>query len=423
MLYYILSYLEETLEPSFSLTRLFQYITFRAGFAIILSLVISMLLGGRIIRFLKTLQIGESVRDLGLAGQKEKEGTPTMGGVIIIMAIIIPCLLVGRLENIYLILMLLATSWMGVIGFVDDYIKVFKKNKDGLSGKFKVLGQVGLGLIVGVVMLMSDDIVVRMSAEDAVEANYEIVKVFEIEKTAIDGSKSVVEMANVKTTLTNVPFLKGNRFNYRQLLWFLGDNSASLIWLVFVPIVILIVTAVSNAANLTDGIDGLATGVSAIIGAVLGIFAYVSSNAIAATYLDILFLPQTEELVIFAACFLGACIGFLWYNSFPAQIFMGDTGSLTIGGIIAAMAILLRKELLIPILCGIFVAENLSVIIQVSYFKYTRKKYGEGRRIFLMSPLHHHYQKLGMHESKIVTRFWIVGILLAVLTILTLKIR
>ena len=423
MLYYILSYLEETLEPSFSLTRLFQYITFRAGFAIILSLVISMLLGGRIIRFLKTLQIGESVRDLGLAGQKEKEGTPTMGGVIIIMAIIIPCLLVGRLENIYLILMLLATSWMGVIGFVDDYIKVFKKNKDGLSGKFKVLGQVGLGLIVGVVMLMSDDIVVRMSAEDAVEANYEIVKVFEIEKTAIDGSKSVVEMANVKTTLTNVPFLKGNRFNYRQLLWFLGDNSASLIWLVFVPIVILIVTAVSNAANLTDGIDGLATGVSAIIGAVLGIFAYVSSNAIAATYLDILFLPQTEELVIFAACFLGACIGFLWYNSFPAQIFMGDTGSLTIGGIIAAMAILLRKELLIPILCGIFVAENLSVIIQVSYFKYTRKKYGEGRRIFLMSPLHHHYQKMGMHESKIVTRFWIVGILLAVLTILTLKIR
>ncbi len=420
MLYYLFAYLEETMGlPG---AALFQYITFRAALAIILSLVISMLIGRRIINFLRQLQVGESVRELGLEGQKEKEGTPTMGGIIIIMAIIIPCLLVTDfLNNVYIIMLLLATTWMGAIGFVDDYIKVFRKNKEGLSGRFKIMGQIGLGLIVGLTMLMSNDVVIRMDADEANNRGYQIVKSFYVDSPT---DKSVVlEVAHVKTTLTNVPFLKGNRFNYRQLLWFLGDNADKFVWIVFIPIIIFIVTAVSNAANLTDGLDGLATGVSAIIGAALGVLAYVSSNLIAANYLNILYLPHTQEMVIFSACFLGACVGFLWYNSFPAQVFMGDTGSLTIGGIIAAMAIILRKELLIPILCGIFLVENLSVMIQVAYFKYTRKKYGEGRRIFLMSPLHHHYQKKGIHEAKIVIRFWIVGILLAVLTILTLKIR
>ncbi|MCR9288226.1 phospho-N-acetylmuramoyl-pentapeptide-transferase [Saprospiraceae bacterium] len=398
---------------------LWNYITFRAGVAIIISLIISMLFGGKIIKFLQRLQVGETIRDLGLEGQKEKEGTPTMGGVIIIMAIVIPCLLVADLENIYILLMLLATTWMGIIGFTDDYIKVFRKNKEGLSGKFKILGQVVLGLIVALTMLASDDVVVRMDKEAADEMGYEIVDFFEVQ----DAKGDLNEIAYVKSTLTNVPFFKENNFDYQQLLWFLGDNSKSLVWVIFVPIIIFIVTAVSNAANLTDGIDGLATGVSAIIGGTLMVLAYVSGNVIAADYLNILHLPGSGELVIFSACFLGACIGFLWYNAYPAQIFMGDTGSLTLGGIIAAMAILIRKEWLIPILCGIFLAENLSVVLQVSYFKYTRKKYGEGRRIFKMSPLHHHYQKLGMPEPKIVTRFWIVGILLAVFTILTLKIR
>jgi phospho-N-acetylmuramoyl-pentapeptide-transferase len=398
---------------------LWQYITFRAGVAIIISLIISMLFGGRIIKFLQRQQVGETIRDLGLEGQKEKEGTPTMGGVIIIMAIVIPCLLVADLENIYILLMLLATTWMGIIGFTDDYIKVFRKNKQGLSGKFKVLGQIVLGLIVALTMLASDDVVVRMDKETADEMNYQIVEVFEVE----DAKGDLNEIAYVKTTLTNVPFFKGNNLDYCQLLWFLGDNAKSFVWLVFIPIIIFIVTAVSNAANLTDGIDGLATGVSAIVGGTLMVLAYVSGNVIAADYLNILHIPGAGELVIFSACFLGACIGFLWYNAYPAQIFMGDTGSLTLGGIIAAMAIVIRKEWLIPILCGIFLAENLSVVLQVSYFKYTKKKYGEGRRIFKMSPLHHHYQKLGMPEPKIVTRFWIVGILLAVFTILTLKIR
>ncbi len=413
MLYWIAKLFEDT--PGMGL---FEFLTFRAALAIILSLIISMLFGGRIIRFLRSLQIGETVRDLGLAGQKEKEGTPTMGGVIIIMAIIIPCLLVAKLDNVYVILMLLSTTWMGIIGFVDDYIKVFKKDKKGLSGKFKILGQVVLGILVAVTMLMSEDVVVRMDYSEAVGRGYqeEIVKTF----PAADGDTARVD---VKTTLTNVPFFKDAAFDYSILLPFLGANAKKLVWLFFVPFVIVIVVNVSNAANLTDGIDGLATGVSAIMGATLGVLAYVSSNSVAATYLDILFLPGTEELVVFSACFLGACIGFLWYNSFPAQIFMGDTGSLTIGAIIASMAILLRKELLIPILCGIFLMENLSVMLQVGYFKYTKRKYGEGRRIFLMSPLHHHYQKKGMHESKIVTRFWIVGILLAVLTVITLKIR
>ena len=420
MLYYLAAYFEKT--AALPGAGVFQYITFRAGLAVILSLVISMLFGWRIIRFLKRLQIGETVRDLGLEGQKAKEGTPTMGGVIIIMAIIIPCLLVTDfLNNMYIILMLLATSWMGIIGFIDDYIKVFKKDKKGLSGKFKIIGQVGLGLIVGITMLMSNDIVVRMDAELAEEEGHRIVERFYVANPT--DASNTIEIAHVKRSNTNVPFLKGNELDYSQLLWFLGDKAASYSWLLFLILVIIVVTAVSNAANLTDGLDGLATGVSAIIGATLGVLAYVSGNLKAAEYLNILYLPNSGELVIFSACFLGACIGFLWYNSYPAQIFMGDTGSLTIGGIIAALAILIRKELLIPILCGIFLAESLSVILQVSYFKYTKRRYGEGRRIFLMSPLHHHYQKKGMHEAKIVNRFWIVGILLAVLTIITLKVR
>jgi len=401
---------------------LFQYITFRAGLAVILSLIISMLFGGRIIRFLRQLQIGETVRDLGLDGQKQKEGTPTMGGVIIIMAILIPCLLVARLDNVYIILMIISTIWMAAIGFVDDYIKVFLKNKAGLSGKFKILGQVGLGLIIGITMMVSDDVTVRMNTETAEHIGFnesQIVK----GPFYIGESNTVVEKADYKASLTNVPFLKGNRFDYAWALPVEESKAERWVWLLFIPIVIFIVTAVSNAANLTDGIDGLATGVSGIIGLTLGVFAYVSGNSIAANYLDILHLPGTGELVIFAACLVGACIGFLWYNAFPAQVFMGDTGSLTLGGIIAALAIVLRKELLIPLLCGIFVMENLSVMLQVAYFKYTKKKYGEGRRIFKMSPLHHHYQKLGMHESKIATRFWIVGILLAVITVITLKIR
>ncbi|MFT5763372.1 MAG: phospho-N-acetylmuramoyl-pentapeptide-transferase, partial [Saprospiraceae bacterium] len=401
---------------------LYKYISFRAGVALIISLLISMVFGGKIIKYLKRLQIGETVRDLGLDGQKEKEGTPTMGGVIIIMSILIPCLLMADLENDYIILMLVATTWMGIIGFTDDYIKVFKKDKDGLSGKFKILGQVGLGIIVALTMLFSDQMIVRMTPQewDKKGLSEESI-IYTKDSVEVRGKK--MEMYYVKTTLTNVPFFKENKLDYGRIVPFVGDNWEKFAWIIFVPVVILIVTAVSNGANLTDGIDGLATGVSAIIGATLGILAYVSSNAIAADYLNIMYLPGADELVIYAACFMGACIGFLWYNSYPAQIFMGDTGSLMIGGVIAALAILIRKELLIPILCGIFLVENLSVVMQVSYFKYTRKKYGEGRRIFLMSPLHHHFQKKGMHESKIVTRFWIVGILLAVLTIITLKIR
>lgn len=409
MLYYLAKYF-----VGVSGMGLFEFITFRAAMAMIISLVISMVFGGKIIRWLQRQQIGETVRDLGLEGQLAKQGTPTMGGLIIIMAILVPCLLMAKLESIYILVMILATSWMGVIGFVDDYIKVFKKDKKGLSGKFKVLGQVVLGLIIGLTMLLNDEIVVQMDLEVANKHGYEVIETF---------GNEVGATARVKTTLTNVPFLKNREFDYSILLGFLGENASKLVWIVFIPFVIFVVTAVSNAANLTDGLDGLATGICAIIGVVLGILAYVSGNIIAADYLEILYLPGTGELVVFAACFLGACIGFLWYNSFPAQIFMGDTGSLTLGGIIAAMAILIRKELLIPILCGVLLAETLSVMIQVSYFKYTKKKYGEGQRIFLMSPLHHHFQKKNMPEAKIVTRFWIVGILLAALTLITLKIR
>ncbi|MEJ6614126.1 MAG: phospho-N-acetylmuramoyl-pentapeptide-transferase [Saprospiraceae bacterium] len=421
MLYHIFEYLEKHYHVGGA--GLFQYISFRAGAAIITSLLISLLFGNRIIRSLKRLQVGETVRELGLDGQKEKEGTPTMGGFIILLATWVPCLLFARLDNIYIILMLVTTLWMTAIGFADDYIKVFKKDKNGLAGKFKIFGQVVLGVVVAIVMLYHSDVVIRMPIEDAIAGGYEVMDEFTTEVTTIGQAKEMVNMAYVKSTLTNIPFFKGNNFEYSSLLGFLGDNGKHLIWIVFLPIVIFIITAVSNAANLTDGIDGLATGVSAIIGATLGILAYVSGNTIIADYLNILYIPHSGELVIFAACFVGGCVGFLWFNSYPAKVFMGDTGSLTIGAIIATMAILLRKEFLIPILCGIFVVENISVVLQVGYFKYTRKKYGEGRRIFKMAPLHHHFQKRGMHEARIVTRFWIVGIILAVLTMITLKVR
>lgn len=414
MLYYLFEYLKEQFDlPG---AGLFQYISFRAGMAILLSLVISMLFGGRIIRSLKRAQVGETVRELGLEGESEKTGTPTMGGLIIIMAIVIPCLLLGKLDNVYIQLMLLVTLWMGAIGFIDDYIKVFRKNKAGLHGKFKVLGQVGLGLIVALVMLFSDEVVVRVPLEEATHYHYEVVEV-------IHPQGQGEAIAYVKSYLTNVPFFKGNVFDYESLVRWATDYPEKWVWLVFIPIVIFIVTAVSNGANLTDGLDGLATGTSAIIALTLGVFAYVSSNTVIADYLNILYLPHTEELVVFAACFLGGCIGFLWYNAYPAQVFMGDTGSLMIGGAIGSLAILLRKELLLPLLCGVFVVENLSVVMQVGFFKYTKRKYGEGRRIFRMAPLHHHFQKLGMHESKIVTRFWIAGIFLAILAIITLKVR
>jgi phospho-N-acetylmuramoyl-pentapeptide-transferase len=342
-----------------------------------------------------------------------------MGGILIHLAILVPCLLLADLTNVYIQLMLLSTIWMGAIGFVDDYFKL-TRGKDGLSGKYKILGQVVLGIIVGATMLFHKDVVVRVDQQQLISGKYEVIDTVMVsdENTGLKE-----EMYYVKSTMTNVPFLKGNEFDYNYFLWFLGDNASKWIWLIFIPIVIFIVTAVSNAANLTDGIDGLAAGSSAIIGATLGLLAYISGNNILAEYLGVLYVPYVGEMAIFTACFLGACIGFLWYNAYPAQVFMGDTGSLALGGIIAAMAIVIRKELLIPVLCGIFLAENLSVVLQVAYFKYTKKKYGAGRRIFLMSPLHHHFQKKGYHESKIVARFWIVGIILAVLTIITLKIR
>lgn len=417
MLYYLFEYLEN--EFNVPGAGLFQFLSFRAGMAIVIALVVSIVWGDKIISSLKSLQIGESVRDLGLAGQTEKSGTPTMGGVIIVLAIIIPVLLFAKLESVYIQLLLIATLWMASVGAIDDYIKVFKKNKAGLHGKFKILGQVGLGLLVGSVMFWSEEVVVRVPYDVAVEKEYSVISSFE--DTMPEGE--VKRYAYVKTGLTNVPFAKSNSFNYRNLVFFAQDNKDKLYWVFFIPFVIFLITAVSNAANLTDGIDGLASGVSAIIAVVLTVFAYLSSNAQFSDYLNILFLPQSQELVIFSASLVGACVGFLWYNSFPAKVFMGDTGSLALGGVIATLAILLRKEFLIPILCGIFFIETLSVMIQVSYFKYTKRKYGEGRRVFLMSPIHHHYQKMGMHEAKIVTRFWIVGVLLAILTIITLKVR
>ncbi len=393
---------------------LFQYISFRAGMAIITSLIISMMFGGKLIAMLQRKQVGESIRDLGLEGQMEKAGTPTMGGLIIIAAILVPTLLFAQLDNIYTITMVLATVWLGLIGFLDDYIKVFKKNKEGLAGKFKVVGQVGVGLIVGSLLYFSGDVVVKEKVYKQDSAFEEAVNMDE----GVEGED--YHWVVSKSTTTTIPFVKNNEFDYS---WLLPKSLKDYTWLIFIPMVIIIVTAVSNGANITDGIDGLATGSSAIIGTTLAIFAYLSGNAIFADYLNIMYIPDAGELVIFISAFVGACIGFLWYNSYPAKVFMGDTGSLALGGIIATFAIAIRKELLIPIICGIFLIENLSVMIQVGYFKYTRKKYGEGRRVFLMAPLHHHYQKKGMHEAKIVTRFWIVGIILAVLSIVTLKLR
>ena len=418
MLVSLFDWLERTLGD-FPGDNLFDFLSVRAGVAIMLSLIISIVFGGRIVRWLQRMQMGESVRDLGLAGQAKKAGTPTMGGVIILLAILVPCLLLGKLTNVYLITMLIATVWMGAIGFTDDYLKIKHKNKDGLAGKFKIAGQVGLGVLIALVMLFSEQVTVRLTETEAETIGLTAADQVGEAKT-VTLANGVTELrANYRTTLTNVPFIKNSRMAYANLF----SIGSSLVWIIFVPFIVFTVTAISNAANLTDGLDGLATGVSAISGGVLLIFAYVSSNAIAANYLGVLHLPGTEELVIFSACLLGACLGFLWYNGFPATVFMGDTGSLALGGIIAALAILLRKELLLPLLCGIFVVENLSVVLQVGYFKYTKKKYGEGRRIFLMSPLHHHYQKKGMPETKIVIRFWIVGLLLAVATILTLKLR
>ncbi|MCG8838319.1 phospho-N-acetylmuramoyl-pentapeptide-transferase [Tenacibaculum dicentrarchi] len=408
MLYYIFQYL----ESEFNLTgaSVFQFITFRAAMAFIMSLLISTIFGKRIINFLRTLQIGETVRDLGLAGQVQKAGTPTMGGLIIILATLVPVLLLAKLENIYIIILLITTIWMGFIGFTDDYIKVFKKDKAGLKGRFKVLGQVGLGIIVGAMLYFHPNVTMKeqLSASQQTEQVNGKVKVF--------GEA-------YKSTKTTVPFLKNNELDYAKALSFLGDDYQKYGWIVFIFVVVFIVTGISNGANLTDGIDGLAAGTSAIMVIALAIFAWVSGNIIFADYLDVMYIPNSGEMTVFIFAFAGALIGFLWYNTYPAQVFMGDTGSLTIGGIIAVIAIAIRKELLLPILAGIFVVENLSVILQVFYFKYTKKRFGEGRRIFKMAPLHHHYQKLNYHESKIVTRFWIVGILLAVLTIVTLKLR
>ena len=410
MLYYLFDYLEKTYHiPG---AGLFQFLTFRAGLAIGFSLLIAAIFGKKIINYLRKKQVGETIRDLGLEGQIEKGGTPTMGGIIIIMATIIPTLLFAKLENIYVILLLVTTIWMGVIGFIDDYIKIFKKNKEGLSGKFKVIGQVGLGLIVGATMYFHEDITIKRHKE--VSKNL-------IETTV---NRQIAEFyPEEKTLLTTIPFVKKNEFNYESLISWIGEDARDYVWLIFIPIVIFIITAVSNGANLTDGIDGLAAGTSAIIGVTLALFAWVSGNVIFSDYLNIMYIPNTGELTIFIMSFVGALIGFLWYNAYPAQVFMGDTGSLTIGGIIAVIAIAIRKEWLIPILCGIFLMENLSVVMQVGWFKYTKKKFGVGRRIFKMSPLHHHYQKSGFHESKIVTRFWIVGLFLAIITIATLKIR
>lgn len=408
MLYYLFDYIHQTYD--FPGAGVFQYISFRSALAVITSLLVTMVFGGRIIKLIQKKQIGEEIRELGLEEEERKKGTPTMGGIIIISAILIPTILFTRLDNIYIIIMLISTIWLGIIGFIDDYIKVYKKDKEGLAGRFKILGQFGLGIIVGVMMVFHPDILVK---EKQLETNIESSVSFQ---TGFENEAR-------KSTKTTIPFVKNNQFDYKVLTDWMGEFSSISSVILFILIVIFIITSVSNGANMTDGLDGLATGTSAIIGATLAIFAYVSGNIMAADYLNIMYIPNTGELVIFMSSFVGACMGFLWYNSYPAQVFMGDTGSLSLGGIIAVSAILIRKELLIPILCGIFLIENVSVMLQVGYFKYTKKKYGEGKRIFKMAPLHHHFQKLGYNESKIVTRFWIIGILLAVLTIVTLKLR
>ncbi|SNZ00827.1 phospho-N-acetylmuramoyl-pentapeptide-transferase [Flagellimonas pacifica] len=406
MLYYLFEFLEKQYQlPGASL---FQFQTFRAGMAVLFSLLIAMVYGKRIILFLQKKQIGESIRDLGLEGQQQKAGTPTMGGLIIIISTLLPVVLFADIKNIYIILLIVTTIWMGIIGFIDDYIKIFKNDKKGLKGRFKILGQVVLGLIVGATLYFHPEVTIKEKDTTRITENFKVEKVFGQE---------------MKEVMTNVPFLKGNELNYADWISWTGEGMEEYAWLIFIPVVILIVTAVSNGANLTDGIDGLAAGSSAIIVLTLGIFALVSGNIQFSDYLDIFYIPRVGELLVFIAAFVGALIGFLWYNAFPAQVFMGDTGSLTIGGVIAVIAIIVRKELLIPILCGIFFAESLSVMLQVGYFKHTKKKYGEGKRIFLMAPLHHHYQKKLYHESKIVTRFWIIGILLAIISIVTLKVR
>ncbi|HKL89669.1 MAG TPA: phospho-N-acetylmuramoyl-pentapeptide-transferase [Allomuricauda sp.] len=406
MLYYLFEFLEKQYQlPG---AGLFQFLTFRAAMSVLLSLLIAMVYGKRIILFLKKKQIGESIRDLGLEGQKQKAGTPTMGGLIIIVSTLLPVILFADVKNIYVILLIVTTIWMGIIGFIDDYIKTFKKDKQGLKGRFKVMGQVGLGLIVGLTLYYHPAVTIKEKDSTTITENFKVENVFGEETKAVR---------------TNVPFFKNNELDYADFISWMGEGTEDYAWLIFIPVVILIVTAVSNGANLTDGIDGLAAGSSAIIVLTLGIFAWVSGNIQFSDYLDIFYLPRVGELVVFIAAFVGALVGFLWYNTYPAQVFMGDTGSLTIGGVIAVIAIIVRKELLIPILCGIFFAESLSVMLQVGYFKHTKKKYGEGKRIFLMAPLHHHYQKKSYHESKIVTRFWIIGIMLAIISIVTLKIR
>lgn len=417
MLYYLFKLLDQQFD--FPGAGLFNYISFRAAMAVLLSLTISLLYGDKLIALLKRKQIGETIRELGLAGENSKKGTPTMGGLIILGSILIPTLLFAKLDNIYIILMLITTVWLGLIGFADDYIKVFKKDKKGLAGTFKIVGQVGLGIIVGSVLYFSNGVITKEEIPASELYRYDSKEVTKL----TDDNGEVHYMIAEKLPTTTIPFLKSHEINYGKLLCVFGEDYCKYAWLIFIPVVIFIITAVSNGANLTDGIDGLATGTSAIIGATLLVFAYVSGNIIFSDYLKIMYIPNAGELVIFIAAFVGACIGFLWYNSYPAQVFMGDTGSLAIGGIIATLAIIVRKELLLPVMCGIFFAETLSVMLQVSYFKYTKKKFGEGQRIFLMSPLHHHYQKLGWHESKIVSRFWIIGILLAILTVVTLKIR
>ncbi|GAA4922400.1 phospho-N-acetylmuramoyl-pentapeptide-transferase [Mucilaginibacter defluvii] len=413
MLYYLFQYLNEKFHiPG---AGVFQYITFRTAMSVITSLIITTVYGRRLIDYLRYKQVGETVRNLGLEGQMQKQGTPTMGGIIIILGIVVPTLLFARLENIYIIMMLVTTIWLGAIGFLDDYIKVFKKNKEGLAGRFKITGQVILSLFIGWTMYFNDSIIIRQEVK--LPVTYDAPVSFHMRDNV------PVYTQDIKSTITTLPFYKNNEFDYSKVLKFTGEGYEQYALVVFLFFVIIIITGISNGANITDGIDGLATGTSAIIGITLALLAYVSGNTVIADYLNIMYIPNSGELVIFAGAFVGACVGFLWYNSYPAQVFMGDTGSLAIGGIIAVFAIMIRKELMLPILCGIFIVENMSVIMQVSYFKYTKKKYGEGRRIFLMSPLHHHYQKKGYHESKIVTRFWILGIMLAIMAIITLKLR
>lgn len=423
MLYYLFTYLRQNFGMFGA--GVFYYITFRTAMAIILSLIISMLMGKHFIQFLHKKQIGETVRDLGLEGEKQKKGTPTMGGIIIIMAILIPTLLFARIENVYIILMLLSTIWLGLVGFLDDYIKVFKKNKEGLSGRFKILGQIGLGIIVGLTLYFNQHVTISREVVPGKSIVYNSTeKIVSAPYQRKDENGKMHTYVQVKSAMTTIPFVKSHELSYAKIASVFGEKAAATATpIVYILFVIFIIVAVSNGANITDGIDGLATGVSAIVGICLGVFAYLSGNYIFANYLGIMHIPHLSELSIFIGAFVGACVGFLWYNAYPAQVFMGDTGSLALGGIIASLAIIVRKELLIPIICGIFLVENISVMIQVAYFKYTKKKFGEGKRIFLMSPLHHHYQKLGYHESKIVTRFWIIGIILSVLSIVTLKLQ